>query len=84
MFIVNEADTEYRQLVRITRCQGAEEPCSNADIDSSYITKCVQVRQNCRQTQNQSPSPKSQFKVVWMGYIEIRRGVEEDPVLYEE
>jgi len=42
MFIVNEADTEYRQLVRITRCQGAEEPCSNADIDSSYITKCVQ------------------------------------------
>lgn len=42
MFIINEADTEYRQLVRITRCQGAEEPCSKADIDSSYSTKCVQ------------------------------------------
>ena len=44
MFIVNQADTEYRQLVRVTRCLGAEEPCANADIQASYITKCVQVR----------------------------------------
>ena len=44
MFIVNQADTEYRQLVRVTRCLGAEEPCANSDIQASYITKCVQVR----------------------------------------
>ena len=84
MFIVNEADTEYRQLVcymyidrglylltidqsqvRITRCQGAEEPCSNADIDTSYLTKCVQVRQIAVNGENlvrllSSPSPKYQ------------------------
>ena len=63
--------------MRITRCQGAEEPCSNADIDSSYITKCVQVRMldvTCKikyssQALVLSPSCNYQYKRLWFNMI---------------